>query len=340
MLAGAAAWTISAVRSFGHGRTGPLYAAPCRFGEGRPGAVILTAEWQLHRAIDLTSPAHSVLFHPDGSRVVCIGRGPGAVANIVGLRARAARLEIRPATHRVFTGHGTYSDTGKVLHLVEENRADGKGFVATFDSTQGYRRIGTSQSHGIGPHQVVVLREPSVLAVCNSGRMLGHGHVGGLGSVAVIDAKNGVWEAQYTLPQSLPGLAPRHLAKSVDGTLVFGCRASEAGGEGLPLVGRIDAVDGLQMYPWSSDTLAQFDNRISAVAVAPDGRHCAFTSETGHSKAIVRLSDGHIVSVRRKYGVSGVVWIEERPRTVTTLPGSEIHGSAPVQFGPHLSAQQ
>ena len=70
---------------------------------------------------------------------------------------RAQRLAARE--DRTFSGHGIFSRDGRLLYATENDTDTGAGLLGIYDDAAGTQRIGEMATHGIDPHEVILLAD-------------------------------------------------------------------------------------------------------------------------------------------------------------------------------------
>ncbi len=120
-------------------------------------------------SVPLPSRGHAVVAHPSIPQAVVFARRPGNYALVLNCcdGSILQRLEAPLGSH--FYGHGTFLDSGRILCTTENNYSTGRGSIGFWDSQRGYRRLYDIDSGGVGPHQVLSLKNQKTLVVANGG---------------------------------------------------------------------------------------------------------------------------------------------------------------------------
>src|SRR5690606_23967829 len=93
----------------------------------------------------------------------------------------------------------------------------------------GYKRIGEHPSHGVGPHEIILLSDGRTLAIANGGidtvpeagrAMLNLDEM--QPNLAFADAESGALIARHELSADLNRLSIRHIAADANGAVWFG----------------------------------------------------------------------------------------------------------------------
>lgn len=117
--------------------------------------------------IPLPSRGHAATAHPQRPEAVAFARRPGVFALVIDCATGKVLHELTPPEGRQFNGHGTFSADGSLLMTSEVVAEGSAGRIGLWDG-RSYRRLGEWHSHGIGPHDIR-LRADGTLIVANGG---------------------------------------------------------------------------------------------------------------------------------------------------------------------------
>lgn len=146
----------------------PAYLAAAKEADGGYALFGLTRDGADVFRLPLPGRGHAAAAHPHAPEAVAFARRPGTFALVLDCASGrvAHRLDSPEGMH--FYGHGAFIEGGNILCTTENHIDSGEGRIGFWDRREGYRRIGSVASGGIGPHEV--LRLPGdVLAVANGG---------------------------------------------------------------------------------------------------------------------------------------------------------------------------
>jgi hypothetical protein len=118
--------------------------------------------------VPLPARGHAGAGHPTRPDAVVFARRPGAYALVIDCAGGQVRHRLTPPEGRQFNGHGVFIAGGDLLVTTEQLAEDSTGFLGLWSVTENYRRIGERPTGGIGPHEVVRLRDDT-LVVGNGG---------------------------------------------------------------------------------------------------------------------------------------------------------------------------
>ena len=296
-------------RSLRAARAGPLWLSARARGDGdhsvsgfrRSGAPVF----------DLALPGrgHSFAVSPDGRAAVHFARRPGEFALAIDLPRGTVLDRFAPPENRRFQGHGAFDPDGRLLYASENDFAAARGAIGIYDAAEGYARLGELPSHGIGPHEIVLLPDGNTLAVANGG-IATHPDMPRVKlnlpdmapSLAYVDRRDGALLGEYRLDAALNRLGIRHLAVGWNGAVAVAMQYEGPRGDLVPLValhrnGDLQFLDTPEaalraMRQYCGSVAFDAGGRIAA-ASAPRGNIAAFwDTETGAFLSTAPLADG------------------------------------------------
>ena len=198
-----------------------------------------------HRLIDLPleGRGHGVAAHPVRPHAVVIARRPGRFASVIDLEQNAVVGSLAAEAGRHFQGHGVFHPGGELFYTSENDYQGGCGVIGVYDSADRYRRVGEFPSHGIGPHEIMLLSGGTTLVVANGG-LLTHPDLPRRPlnvptmdpSLCFLDAGSGSLLDRFRLEPRLRQLSMRHLSVGPDDTVAVAMQYMGPAGETVPLV--------------------------------------------------------------------------------------------------------
>lgn len=254
----------------------------------------LSAKGDLHFRCPLPDRGHAANAHPIRPEVVAFARRPGLFADVIDCRTGAPLTRLEPSDGHHFYGHGCFTPDGSRLYTTENDYENTRGVVGVWDTTDGYRRIGSFASGGIGPHELLLRRDASGLVVANGGIQT---HPNSGREKLNLDTMrpnlsylsfDGAVEAQMKLPNDLHQNSIRHMAMHQNGTVGFAMQWQGEPGADVPIVGlhRLGAAPRL---------LAEDDPRVrnlngygGSICFSANGAKIAVTSPRG---GVVQVMD-------------------------------------------------
>ncbi|WP_233474672.1 DUF1513 domain-containing protein [Azospirillum agricola] len=231
--------------------------------------------------------AHAIEPHPTRPEAVAFARRPGRWFMPLSLTDGAAGPVVRAPDDRRFTGHGAFSADGALLYVAEDDVPNETGAIGVYDANDGYRRIGVLPTHGLGPHELLMLDGGTVLAVANGG-VITHPDTGRAklnldemdASLTYVEAATGRLLDKVRLPERHANLGIRHIAPLADGGVAFGVQDERPIGELQPLTGAHRPGSGaVRLFETPDDILVRLDGYIGSVA--SDGHTVAASSPKG-----------------------------------------------------------
>ena len=139
--------------------------------------------------------------------------------------------------------HGAFSPDGAFLYTSENRFEDGAGVIGVWEAARGWRRAGEWPSHGVGPHEIRMSGQGTMLAVANGG-IRTHPDTGRAKlnldtmapSLAIVDTADGRLVRSASLGPRLHRLSIRHLDTDRDGRIVAAMQHQGARTDPVPLV--------------------------------------------------------------------------------------------------------
>ncbi|MEM7188898.1 MAG: DUF1513 domain-containing protein [Pseudomonadota bacterium] len=260
----------------------------------------------------LDGRAHAAAVHPSLARAVVCARRPGRVLDVIDC-ATGRRLRTLPAPDgHHFYGHAVFDDQGHRLYTTENAYRTGEGRIGIW-SMDGFRRVGSVSSGGIGPHDIALSQDGLSLIVANGG-IRTHPDTGReklnlptmQPKLSFIDLGSGRIWSSVEPPAELRQNSMRHLAVGPDGTVAVACQWQ---GEvpDVPLLALLPP-DGDRLTFHEADPLTQLRTGGYAGSVSFDaaGEHVAITCPRGNLGLIYSVAQDAFVETWSQHDVCGV----------------------------------
>lgn len=274
-------------------------------------AVLLDARGHDQGVLGLPDRGHSFAIDTAGQRAVIFGRQPGFFAEAMSLPSCARLASLPLPADRHFFGHGVFSADATRLYATENDFDAGRGVLGVYDARPDaqFERLGEFDTHGIGPHEVVLMPDGRTLCVANGG-ILTHPDFGKTPlnlasmrpSLVYLDAGTGRLLEEVVLAPSLFQLSIRHLAVTPDGAVWFACQHEGPATEQPALVGRHVRGQPAQQFEGPAPVLQGLRNYLGSIAVdaargivatsSPVGGHIAYWDLEGRSLGATARPDG------------------------------------------------
>ncbi|WP_245408349.1 DUF1513 domain-containing protein [Zhengella mangrovi] len=294
-----------------------LIASACRFADGAYGAVLLNERGETVTRVDLPARGHDVAVHPDGGLFVAFARRPGNFALAFHPAGGVEPVAFHAPEGRHFFGHGAFSRNGRLLYATENDYETASGVVGVYDAGSRFRRIGEFDSHGTGPHEILLLPDGRTLAVCNGG-IETHPDFGRAKlnidrmkpSLVFIDAATGRLIERHEPPAALHQLSIRHMAAAPDGRVLFGCQYEGPATDLPPLWGTAAPGETMRLFERPAGEVAAFRNYVGSVALSADGSTLALSSPRGNLVAWASPADGRILKSETLHDGCGIAFLD------------------------------
>ena len=290
-LAGAAALPAISRLSMAAGTRPDLYVSCAVAANGKFVVAGFAAGGQPRFEVPLPARGHGIAFHPTRAECVVFARRPGAFAGILDLSNGTDTNWIKAPATRRFSGHGIYTADGDRLIVAENNFEDGLGVLGIYDTRNRYRRIGEIPSHGVGPHQVRLMRDGKTIAVANGG-ILTHPLHGRdklniqtmAPNLSQVDALSGALRHSWSLPPHLHKLSIRHIDIDRQDRIAIAMQYEGDPHDDVALVAIADRHNGIRLLRAPKTLEAKMQRYTGAIAfdssgtyVAASGSRCGIT---------------------------------------------------------------
>lgn len=206
------------------------------------------------------------------------------------------------------------SRDGRLLYTTENDFDGARGVIGVYDATAGYRRIGEFASGGIGPHDLALVGDGSVLVIANGG-LLEHPDFGGgrriLNPDAIettlvyVDVRTGDLLERHEIATG-GGLSLRHLDVARDGTIIIGAQVADGPVGAQALVYRHRRQQPLCTIVLPPEAQQSLSGYVSSIACDRDGAFVAVTSSKGARAIVLDVASGKLMHTHRLDDVSGI----------------------------------
>ena len=310
---------------------------------GRYLASVFDHSGRIRHDVPLPGRGHGFAADPATGTVVVFARRPGGWALVLDPATGRISARLAAGPGRRFYGHGAFSPDGAFLYTSENRFEDGAGVIGVWEAARGWRRAGEWPSHGVGPHEIRMSGQGTMLAVANGG-IRTHPDTGRAKlnldtmapSLAIVDTADGRLVRSASLGPRLHRLSIRHLDTDRDGRIVVAMQHQGARTDPVPLVafergGRIApapvpagmirrmrgyagsvSFDGSGGYAAASHPQAGIVSlwavrsaRLLAVAALDDV--CGVAPGTGAGSFIATGADGRIAGIDARTGKSTIL---------------------------------
>ena len=241
------------------------------------------------------SDKDSTMKNHSSRDVVVMGRRPSEKFWVLDTATGEVKFAINAANNRHFYGHACYSLDGKLLYVTENDTISLDGKIGIYDAYDNYKKIAEYDSHGIGPHELIMHPDGETLVIANGGIKTEQASREELNldsmrpSLVYVNRHTGA-----LLEQIMPEhnqMSVRHLAMHDDGTVMIGIQFQGEKHINVPLVlthKRGDADFKALIMP--NDQWQRFHQYIASVAVDSARDLLCVTTPIGGCAAIYDLN--------------------------------------------------
>ena len=290
-----------------------VYATAFQNRDGRYGAALLSETGTILHRVDLPDRGHDITHDPVSRRSVVFARQPGTFAIVFDHAARSEPVTIASVAGRHFFGHGLFSPDGRLMYATENDFDNAEGVVGIYDARNRFERIGEFPTHGIGPHEILLMDDGRTLAIANGG-IETHPDFGRAKlnvptmepSLVFVDRLTGDLLEKQALPPSLHKLSIRHMDVGAGDSVWFGCQHEGPATEHPGLVGRARRGEPLDLVTLPDEVLSGLRNYVGSVATNRATGTVAVSSPQGNSLVVLDTATGRVVSSLDLTEVCGV----------------------------------
>ena len=277
---------------------------------GRHLASVFDHSGRIRHDVPLPGRGHGFAADPATGTVVVFARRPGGWALVLDPATGRISARLAAGPGRRFYGHGAFSPDGAFLYTSENRFEDGAGVIGVWEAARGWRRAGEWPSHGVGPHEIRISGQGTMLAVANGG-IRTHPDTGraklNLGtmvpSLALLDTADGRLVRSTSFGPRLHRLSIRHLDADRGGRIVAAMQHQGARTDRVPLIafeqaGRLAPAHapgeaGLRMRGYAGSVSFDTSGRYAAVTHPHEGIVSLWSANrsTAHLLAVAVLED-------------------------------------------------
>ena len=270
------------------------------------GVVGIDADRQLVWQTTMPERVHDIVVQPMATKntqsrdVVVMGRRPSNGFWVLDTAKGQVKHTIKAATDRHFYGHACYSLDGAQLYITENDTVSLEGKIGIYNAANGYQKTGEFDSHGIGPHELIMHPDGETLIVANGGIKTEQASREELNldsmqpSLVYLNRHTGKLLEQITPEHNQMSI--RHLAIHNDGTVMIGVQFQGERHINVPLVlthQRGDADFAPLFMP--NNQWQRFHQYIASVAVDSERNLLCVTTPIGGCAAIYDVTTRQLI---------------------------------------------
>ncbi len=339
-----AAWAATLAPASLHAleRAEAVFASGFMARDGRFGMAILAEDGTIIERVVLPARSHGMAYSAASGRAVAFARRPGTFALVFDTRHTQEPVIIHAGEDRHFFGHGSFSPDGRLLYASENDFEGNRGVIGLYDATDGYRRIGEFDTHGIGTHDMTVSDDGGMLVIANGGiethpdfgrTKLNLDHMEP--SLALVDAATGTLIERHALPPALRQLSTRHVDIDARGRVWFACQYEGPRNDLPPLAGHFAKGEDIRFLDLPEQTTLRLANYVGAIAVNRGQGLVGLTSPKGGYAVTIDAATGRVTGETR---VSDAAGIAPSPQgfAVSSYDGRFERSTADVAWDQHI----
>jgi hypothetical protein len=246
-------------------------------------------------------------------QVVMIARRPGIQGMVMNLLSGEVDHVFQSGKDHHMQGHACFSHDGQYLFSSESNYKTGQGKIIVRE-TNNFKQVQEFSSHGIGPHELLMIPHSEQLVIANGG-LLTHPESGRKvlnyedmhSSLTYIDSQSGELLDQQSLEENKASI--RHLDVSDDGVVAVAIQVQRGALKHNNLV-ELAAIhkprQALKSLTAPSSLLLKLNDYMGSVKINSQQRVAGFTSPRGNLAMFWNIDDGSFLSYHRFHDVCGL----------------------------------
>lgn len=263
--------------------------------------------------VPLPARGHAAAAHPTAPEAVAFARRPGRFAVVVDCATGAVKARLESPAGRHFMGHGEFLADGDTLCTPENDFDSGTGKIGLWSRREGYARIGEFASHGIGPHDIKLMAD-GTLVVANGG-ILTHPDRGEGREKLNLDTMRpnlayftqaGELLERHELAPELHLNSIRHLALREDGLVAFAMQWQGDVTQPWPLIGLHRRGGTPRLLEADLAEQVAMQGYAGSIAFSGDGQSVGITSPRGGRLHAFAADDGRFLGATRRADICGL----------------------------------
>ncbi len=295
-----AACLSPALSALGKGRE--LFAVPWLDGETY-GVSVVDGDGGAVFEVELPQRGHGMAIDPSERTMVVFARRPGNFAMAIDLARQTAPVVFHTPANRHFYGHGSFSTDGALLFATENDFDNAQGMIGIYAARDGYRRIGEFATHGVGPHEMLLLGDGRTLCIAIGG-IETHPDYGRhklnldtmQPGIAFVDCRTGSLIEKYDMPAALHRVSTRHMAIANGPDIWIGCQNEGAAGDGAPVLFTLSRDKGLHAVELRQEQSGALQGYVGSIAANEKASTIAVTSPHGNVALVIDAATRRVIS--------------------------------------------
>ncbi len=268
------------------------------------GVVGIDSDRQIVWQTTMPERVHDIVVQPiiDNKirHVIVMGRRPSERFWVLDTATGQVQYAIKAAADRHFYGHACYSLDGMQLYVTENDTVSLNGKIGIYDALNGYKKVAEFDSHGIGPHELIMHPDTNTLIIANGGIKTEQASREELNldtmrpSLVYLNCHNGTLLEQIVPEHSQMSI--RHLAMHDNGTVMIGIQFQGEKHINVPLVLTHKQGD-TEFEPliMPNNQWQRFHQYIASVAVDSKNNLLCVTTPIGGCAAIYDLTTRKLI---------------------------------------------
>ncbi len=252
-------------------------------------------------------------------QVAMLARRPGLQGIVIDLQTGNPTHVFQCSEDHHMQGHACFSHDGQYLFSSESNYKTGQGKIIVRE-TQNFKQVHEFSSHGIGPHELLMMPNSDQLVIANGG-LLTHPDSGRKvlnyanmhSSLTYINSQNGELLDQQTLTETKASI--RHLDVSGDGIVAVALQVQRDAlkhNKPIELAALHKPGQPLKTLTAPTSLLLKLSDYMGSVKINSPHKVAAFTSPRGNLAMFWNIDDGSFKNHHGFHDVCGLAVSQDK----------------------------
>lgn len=276
---------------------------------------------KIHFKIALPGRAHHIAVHAQRGVFVVVARRPGRYLLVGNLHTGKILQSLTVPENRHLFGHGVFSAAGDYFYTTEsayQDQQEDNGRVAVWRARgkAGSFSLGRLQdfsSHGVGPHELLLMPEQNALVIANGG-IRTHPDSGREklnldsmhSSLVYLNPENGHLLEKHQLAEEFHQASIRHLDVNSRGQVVLGMQYQGEPFDNVPLVASHQRGQTLKLLKVPLSIQQQMQQYVGSIRFDLSGQFIAASCPRGNKITFWNAESGEYIESARSRDGCGV----------------------------------
>ncbi|WP_237362627.1 DUF1513 domain-containing protein [Vibrio marisflavi] len=245
--------------------------------------------------LPLPSRGHGIAVSRQKQQAVVFSRRPGNYFLVIDY-INGQILQYQPSSaNRYFYGHGAFSADGKWLYVSEGVSDSSQGVVGVYDVSSDYKKVDEYSGFGVGPHELKVLSDGSLVVAVGGIKTVGRKPVNIDTMQPNLSYLSQTGQLIESVQLSNQQLSIRHLSSSQEIVIFAQQYVGKEQESSLPLLAGHSFGESVFEFKATEEEWSRFDNYIGSIVA--DEQYVLATSPRGNCYGIWSVKTHELVEL-------------------------------------------